>query len=136
MAGNYRVVRRTDRYTLLECGDHYEVEHSSGERIVIEPIGKPGPPGPPGPPGTPGAAPTEEMVAQLIDEFELAHPQHYEWYGPSVATIDFDHPLDFVPNVEITDSAGSALLVPYTITDHHFHADLGGAVMSVYVRLS
>jgi len=137
MPDTYRVVRRTDAYTLIDCGDHYEVQRATGERIILEDTGRPGQPGQPGPPGPPGPAPTEEVVNAALDAYNAAHPTSYTWMSDTpVAVIDFDHPLPFTPNAEITDTSGTAYLVPYQINDSHFHADLGGVVMSVRVFLS
>lgn len=138
MADHYRVVRRTDQYSLIDCGNHYEVQRASGERIVLEDIGRPGEPGQPGPPGPPGPAPTDEVVQAALDAWDAAHPSSYHWESSTpVAIIDFDFPLSFTPGgVRITDTSGTEYQVPYTIAGQHFHADLGGAVMSVHVDLS
>lgn len=136
MAESYSVIRRTDDYTLVECDGHYEVHRQQGERIVMEPTGLPGRPGDPGPPGPPGPAPTEEAVNAAIDAYELAHPRYFEWSSNgAVDIIDFDHPLGFIPNVQVVDSAGTPLWIPLIITASHVHGDLDG-ITSVTVTLS
>lgn len=140
MPVEYEVIERNSEYEIRRCEDHYEVQRrGDGTTLTIESgvEGQRGPAGPEGPAGPAGPAPSLDSVGALFAEWDALHPKTFEYHTPgAVSVIDFNHPLPFLPNVQLIDSAGTVLLVAPILTPGHVHIDLGGAVMSATVLLS